>query len=117
MTRRIEFRDHGEGPAILYVASTSDSTVVLVVFAVYSIIVSVSDAILKPMLLGRGMDIPMPVILIGSIGGMIRSGVIGLFVGAAVMAVGYSLYAAWIKQHGPARVAPAGESVEQGQPD
>ncbi|MHC5110296.1 MAG: AI-2E family transporter [Planctomycetota bacterium] len=86
------------GPAIVYVASTSESTMVLVIFAAYSLIVSFSDAVLKPLLLGRGMDIPMPVILIGAIGGMIRAGVIGLFVGAAVMAIGYKLYVAWMTQ-------------------
>jgi len=37
------------------------------------------------------------VIVIGAIGGMISSGIIGLFVGAVVLAVGYELFAAWVK--------------------
>jgi predicted PurR-regulated permease PerM len=89
------------GPAIVYVAATPHSTVGLVLFAVWSLLVSFSDALLKPLLLGRGMDIPMPVILIGAIGGMIWGGVLGLFVGAVVLAVGYRLYLAWMAQGPP----------------
>jgi predicted PurR-regulated permease PerM len=89
------------GPAIVYVAATSDNTLALVLFTIWSLIVSFSDAFLKPLLLGRGLDIPMPVILIGAIGGMIQAGIIGLFVGAAVMAIGYKLYLAWMEQGEP----------------
>jgi predicted PurR-regulated permease PerM len=63
---------------------------------IWSLIVSVSDSFLKPLFLGRGMDIPMPVILLGAIGGMILSGIVGLFVGAVVLAVGYTLFMAWL---------------------
>ncbi len=94
------------GPAIVYVIATSDNTLVIVLFSIWSVVVSFSDAILKPMLLGRGMDIPMPVILIGAIGGMIRGGIIGLFVGAAVMAIGYMMYKAWLHRDEP-RAEPA----------
>jgi predicted PurR-regulated permease PerM len=38
----------------------------------------------------------MPVILIGAIGGMLLSGIIGLFVGAVVLAIGYKLFMAWM---------------------
>jgi len=66
------------------------------IFLVYAIFVSVSDAFLKPMLLGRGVDTPMLVILIGAIGGAITQGIIGLFVGAVVLALGYELFTAWL---------------------
>ncbi len=62
-----------------------------VIFMIYGIIVSGSDAVLKPMLLGRGVDVPMLVILLGAIGGMMLSGIIGLFVGAVVLALFYQL--------------------------
>lgn len=86
------------GPAIVYVVATSDSTLTQVLFTIWSLFVSFSDAFLKPMFLGRGMEIPMPVILIGAIGGMLRAGVIGLFVGAVVLAIGYKLFTAWMNQ-------------------
>ncbi len=86
------------GPAIVYVVATSDSTLTQVLFTIWSLIVSFSDTFLKPMFLGRGVEIPMPVILIGAIGGMVRAGIIGLFVGAVVLAIGYSMFTAWMNQ-------------------
>jgi predicted PurR-regulated permease PerM len=66
------------------------------VFLVYATIVSVSDTFLKPLLLGRGVETPMLVILIGAIGGAIAKGIIGLFVGAVILALGYELLKLWI---------------------
>ena len=85
------------GPIIPYVFAHNDSTVIAIVFTVWSIIVSISDGFLKPMFLGRGVDVPMPVILIGAIGGMIAHGILGLFIGAIVLAVGYMMYQAWMQ--------------------
>jgi len=84
-------------PIIAYVFSTDQSTAVAVVFAIWSIVVSFADAALKPMLLGRGVDAPMIVILLGAIGGMLLSGIIGLFLGAVVLALGYKLLQAWLE--------------------
>ena len=84
-------------PIILYVFSAS-STTVAVIFMIWSIAVSMSDAFLKPLLLGRGVQVPMLIILVGAIGGMIYSGIIGLFVGAVVLALGYELFKAWLQE-------------------
>ena len=78
-----------------YVFSVAETTPA-VIFLVYCIIVSSSDGFLKPLFLGRGMSTPMLVILLGAIGGMIMSGIIGLFVGAIVLALGYELFMAWL---------------------
>lgn len=86
------------GPVIAYVF-TITSTGTAVAFMIWSILVSMSDALLKPLFLGRGMDIPMLVILLGAIGGLLMSGIIGLFVGAVVLAVSYTLFKAWL-EHG-----------------
>jgi predicted PurR-regulated permease PerM len=84
------------GPIIVYVFATS-STAVAVLFAIWSIAVSLSDNVLKPLLLGRGVDVPMLVIFMGAIGGFILEGIIGLFVGAVLLAVGYTLFRAWLE--------------------
>lgn len=84
-------------PIIIYVFSYAETTPA-VIFAVWSVIAGGSDTFLKPMLMGRGLDIPMPIILIGAIGGMIAAGIVGLFVGAVVLAVWYKLFQAWIVQ-------------------
>lgn len=85
------------GPIIAYVFATS-ATLPAVIFMIWSLLVSMSDSFLKPLLLGRGMDIPTLVILVGAIGGMLMSGIIGLFVGAVVLAVAYTLFKAWLEQ-------------------
>jgi len=84
------------GPVALYVFSMESNTVG-VVFLVWSILVSSVDMVLKPLLLGRGVMVPMPVILLGAIGGMITSGIVGLFIGAIVLALGWELLRAWLK--------------------
>ena len=83
-------------PVAIYAFSV-ETTTVAVIFLIWSILVSLSDAVLKPLLLGRGVDAPMMVILLGAIGGMIVSGIVGLFIGAVILAVGYKLFLAWIK--------------------
>ena len=83
------------GPIAAYYFSVADTTPA-VVFLIFSIIVSSSDAFLKPLFLGRGMDIPMLVILLGAIGGMLWAGIIGLFVGAVALALGYQLMMDWL---------------------
>ena len=64
-------------PLIIYVFSYASSGTAIA-FAIWGIIVSGSDTFLKPMFLGRGLKIPMLVILIGAIGGMILHGIVGL---------------------------------------
>jgi len=86
------------GPVILYVVATSDNTLTQVLFTIWSMIVSFADLVLKPLFLGRGLTIPMPVILIGAIGGLVRAGIIGLFVGAVVLAIGYNIFKVWMNQ-------------------
>jgi len=75
---------------------TIADTTPAIIFAIYAAIVSSSDVWLKPLLLGRGVATPMLVILIGAIGGAILDGVIGLFVGAVVLALGYGLFMEWL---------------------
>ena len=99
-------------PVIFYVFSAS-STTVAVIFLIWCILVSFSDVVLKPLLLGRGVDAPMLVILLGAIGGMISSGIVGLFVGAVVLTLGYKLVQAWLLMAEPALDQPvADEKIE-----
>ncbi|MEH6634610.1 MAG: AI-2E family transporter [Halioglobus sp.] len=84
-------------PIIVYAFSVFDTTTA-VIFMVYELVAGASDNILKPILMGRGLDIPMPVILIGAIGGMVMSGIIGLFIGAVVLSIWYKLFGLWLEQ-------------------
>jgi predicted PurR-regulated permease PerM len=82
-------------PVIVYVFSYSTTTVA-VLFTIWSVLAGASDNVLKPILLARGVKTPMIVIFMGSIGGFISSGFIGLFVGPVVLALGYELFMAWL---------------------
>jgi predicted PurR-regulated permease PerM len=83
-------------PTIIYVFSTNDSTTVAVMFTVYTLVAGSVDNVLKPLLLARGVDAPMPVILLGALGGMATGGIIGLFLGSVMLALGYQLFMAWV---------------------
>ncbi len=83
------------GPVIVYVFATA-SPLTAILFAIWGVFVSISDAIFKPLFLGRGLEIPTLVILLGAIGGLIIQGVIGLFLGAVVLAIGWQLMVAWV---------------------
>jgi predicted PurR-regulated permease PerM len=72
------------------------STVMKVIFSVYFIVAGMADNVLKPLLLGRGVEAPMLVILIGALGGMATAGITGLFLGAVLLAVGYQIFMDWV---------------------
>ena len=82
-------------PILIYVVFSYEM-VPAVVFLIWSIFAGSIDNILKPILLGRGVEVPMAIIFIGAIGGFISSGIIGLFVGAVVLVLGYGLFLAWL---------------------
>ena len=84
-------------PAIIYVFSTAEP-LTAIVFLVWNIVISTVDNVLKPLLMGKGAAVPMPVIFLGSLGGFIASGILGLFTGAIILSIGYTLYFAWIAQ-------------------
>ena len=80
------------GPVIAYVFSQGSGTSE-VIFAILMVIVAAGDGAIKPFLMGRGVDAPMLVIMIGAIGGMI-----GLFVGAVIFALAYKLFTFWMAE-------------------
>jgi predicted PurR-regulated permease PerM len=85
-------------PVIGYVFLT-ETTQPAILFLIWNVVVGLSDNLLRPLLLGRGLEIPMPLILIGVIGGMLVDGLLGLFVGPVLLAVSYVLLLEWLRQH------------------
>ncbi|WP_447749342.1 AI-2E family transporter [Pseudomonas nicosulfuronedens] len=94
-------------PVIIYVLSTEGFTGTTIVFAIYIFVAGLVDNVLKPLLLGRGVDVPMPVVLIGALGGMVVKGIIGLFIGPVILAVTYKLFWQWVDQQVPKLDSPA----------
>lgn len=83
------------GPIAAYCYSTTGG-LPATLFLIWSLVINFGDGVLKPLLMGRGVDIPMLVILVGAIGGMVTFGIMGLFVGAVVVALAYKLFTAWL---------------------
>ena len=89
--------EYNSGPAIAY-------TILLFVGGM-------ADNVLKPLMLGRGVDAPMPVILIGALGGMATGGILGMFIGATLLALGYQIFMRWVHDNPErARQTAAGDS-------
>jgi predicted PurR-regulated permease PerM len=82
-------------PIIIYLYSANDP-LPATIWSVLILVFAMSDAVLKPVLMGKGAPVPMLVIFLGAIGGMIMSGFIGLFTGAIVLSLGYKLALIWL---------------------
>lgn len=102
-------------PVIIYLWAGGDaSTTSNLIFTVYLLVAGMADNILKPLLLGRGVDAPMPVILIGALGGMVSGGIIGLFLGAVLLAVFYQLFMHWLDHPNTVEAEQPTEADEPG---
>jgi predicted PurR-regulated permease PerM len=84
-------------PAIGYLWSSGNyGTGAAVLYTVLLLVAGMADNVLKPLMLGRGVDAPMPVILLGALGGMAAGGILGMFVGATLLALGYQIFTGWV---------------------
>jgi predicted PurR-regulated permease PerM len=90
-------------PVIIWIWSAKDFAIALPI-TIFLALAGISDNVLKPLLMGRGLATPMPVIFIGLIGGTLAHGIVGLFVGPIILAVAWDLIRAWFRED---RVAPA----------
>jgi predicted PurR-regulated permease PerM len=95
-------------PVIIWIWSAKDFAIALPI-TIFLALVGISDNVLKPLLMGRGLVTPMPVIFIGLIGGTLAHGIVGLFVGPIILGVAWELMMAWIRKD---KVAPAGASSD-----
>ncbi|MET0378433.1 MAG: AI-2E family transporter [Spongiibacteraceae bacterium] len=84
-------------PAIVYLWVGGDySTAQSIGYTILLVLSGLADNILKPLLLGRGVEAPMPVVLLGALGGMATNGILGMFLGATLLALGYQLFMSWV---------------------
>jgi predicted PurR-regulated permease PerM len=84
-------------PVIIYIwASGNYGTGAAVAYTIILLVTGMADNVLKPLMLGRGVAVPMPVILLGALGGMASGGILGMFVGATALALLYELFVNWV---------------------
>ena len=67
-------------------------------------VISGIDNVIKPLIISRGSSLPFVLVFLGVFGGVIVFGFVGIFIGPALMAVGYTLAQQWTR---PAVVPPA----------
>ena len=100
-------------PVIGYIWTAGDaSNTMNIAYTVYLGLGGLADNFLKPLLLARGVEAPMPVILLGALGGMVSGGIVGMFVGAVLLAVGYQLFMTWVAHGADAEDADADRAAE-----
>jgi predicted PurR-regulated permease PerM len=83
----------------------SGHTAAGVVFTVWAVLVTMIDNFLRPVLIRRGADLPLMLILVGVLGGLVAFGIIGLFIGPVILAVVYTLLKAWVNEDSAANAA------------
>jgi predicted PurR-regulated permease PerM len=79
------------------------------VLLVWTIVVSAIDNVVRPLLIRKGVDLPLLMIFTGVIGGLIAFGIVGLFIGPVVLAVVYSLIEAWVVGEEPEPAPDSGD--------
>jgi predicted PurR-regulated permease PerM len=84
-------------PVLIWSWSTQDA-VTAGLLTIYLLPVGLVDNILKPIVMSKGLRVPMLVILLGVIGGTLSYGLIGLFLGPIVLSVFYELLVAWVAE-------------------
>ena len=65
---------------------------------VWSIVASMLDTWLRPLLVSRSANLPLLLIFVGVIGGFVAFGVLGIFVGPVVLAVAYTFLKTWVEE-------------------
>ena len=101
-------------PAIAYIWSSGHyGTGAAITYTILLLLAGMADNVLKPLMLGRGVDAPMPVVLLGALGGMAAAGILGMFVGATLLALGYQIFMGWVATNpDPAPAGPPSSSPE-----
>jgi predicted PurR-regulated permease PerM len=87
-------------PAIVYIWSSGNyGSTAAITHTIILLVTGMADNVLKPLMLGRGVAVPMPVVLFGALGGMASGGIEGMFVGATALALGYELFKRWVEDN------------------
>ncbi|MCW8846126.1 MAG: AI-2E family transporter [Gammaproteobacteria bacterium] len=103
-------------PVIIYMWTGGEgSTFSNAFFTVYIVLAGFADSVMKPVLLGRGLEVPMPVVLLGALGGMVSAGIAGLFVGAVGLSIGYQVFVQWVAHMDDTRTGNGGDVVPEAQ--
>lgn len=85
----------GGASAWLYAQGQSGWAIFMVAYG--ALVISSVDNFLKPILMSRAGGLSMLLVVLGVFGGAVSFGFIGIFIGPALLAVGWSLVNAWLE--------------------
>jgi len=107
------------GPVLVMIPAAiwlfySGQTLTGSLFSLWAVFVCSIDNVLRPVLIRKGADLPMLLIITGVIGGLVSLGVIGLFIGPVILAVTFTLLRAWVLREDS--IAPTEMKAEIGTP-
>jgi predicted PurR-regulated permease PerM len=84
-------------PAVIWLYWT-DESMWATLLVIWSILLSTTDSIVRPLLIRKGAHLPVLLLLAGVIGGLIAFGLVGIFLGPVVLAVAYTLLLSWLAE-------------------
>jgi predicted PurR-regulated permease PerM len=83
-------------PIVIYMFYTG-SPVIALLLGIWLVLIYILEHLMKPILLGKGAPVPMPIIFIGVLGGFVAGGFIGMFLGAVLFSIAYKLFLVWLE--------------------
>jgi predicted PurR-regulated permease PerM len=89
-------------PAGLWLLATGSTGWGIFMLVWGALVISTADNFIRPYFIARGAKLPFLLTMLGVLGGAIAFGLLGIFVGPVLLAVGYTLVAEWSAEHRPA---------------
>ncbi len=83
-------------PIVVYMFYTG-SPITATLLGVWLFLIYLLEHLMKPILLGKGAPVPMPIIFVGVVGGFVAGGFIGMFLGAVLFSIAYKLFLVWLE--------------------
>ena len=88
-------------PVVAWLGYKGSNGYAIFLFVWGTVVVSTVDNFIRPYLISQGAKLPLLLIFVGVIGGLLAYGFIGLFVGATLLGVGYTLFRSWLDEDPP----------------
>jgi predicted PurR-regulated permease PerM len=88
-------------PVVIWLGYKGENGLAIFLFVWGFFVVSTIDNFIRPYLISQGAKLPLLLIIVGVIGGLLAYGFIGLFIGATLLGVGYTLFHSWLDEEPP----------------
>jgi predicted PurR-regulated permease PerM len=83
-------------PAALWLGANGNKGMAIFIAVWGLVVVGGAENIVRPLLMGKGVQAPLAVVFLGVIGGILAFGFLGLFIGPTILTVAYNLFQEWM---------------------